>query len=289
MRTIFSYSLRKKTGIVIGWGIGLMLLGLLLVSMYDMIIADSGIDFNQYIEMLPPEMMALFGGMADFSTPAGFLSIEYFSYLPLILGFMVIGQAGRLFAGIEEEGLLDLYLAYPVRRLNFFIGRVSAEVISLLLLLFLAYLGTVIPLKGSSMDISYVELIGPFIILFAMLFCFFGISVLLSLLLPSRSAGVTAANLFLILSFFINGFSSVNEKLEFFAKFSPFHYYQMAYSLVDGINYEWFFGLMGVGLICILFSMVLFERRDIRVSGEGSWQFLSFLSKKRRKISGAIK
>jgi len=253
MWTIFSYSIRKKSGIIIGWGIGLMLLGLLLVSMYDMIIADSGIDFNQYMEMLPPEMMALFGGTADFSTPAGFLSMEYFSYLPLMLGFVIIAQAGKLFVGLEEDGLLDLYLAYPVRRLNFFVGRVFAEFISLVLLLMMAYLGTAIPLEGSSMEIGYVELIGPFLSLFAMLFCFFGISVLLSLLLPSRSIGVTGANLFLILSFFINGFSSINENLEFLAKFSPFHYYQMAYSLVDGFNYEWFFGLMGVGLSKISF------------------------------------
>jgi len=288
MWTIFSYSIRKKSGIIIGWGIGLMLLGILLVSMYDMIIADSGIDFNQYMEMLPPEMMALFGGTADFSTPAGFLSMEYFSYLPLILGFVVVGQAGNLFVGLEEEGLLDLYLAYPVRRLNFFVGRVFAEFISLVLLLMMAYLGTAIPLEGSSMDIGYVELIGPFLSLFAILYCFFGVSVLLSLLMPSRGAGVTVSNLFLILSFFINGFSGVNENLEFFAKFSPFHYYQMAYNLVDGFNYEWFFGLVGVGLVCILITMVLFERRDIRVSGEGSWQFLSFLSKKAKRNSGAI-
>ena len=49
---------------------------------------------------------------------------------------------------------------------------------------------------------------------------------------------------------------------------------------VDGFNFEWFLGLLGVRVARILFSMVLFERREIRVSGEGSWQLLNWMKKK---------
>ena len=284
MWTIFSYSVRKKLGMIIGWGVGLLLLGLLLISMYDLIAIDAGIDFNQYIDAMPPEMMALFGGAVDFASPAGFLSLEYFSYLPIMLGFVIIGQAGKLFVGLEEEGLLDLYLAYPIRRIQFFHGRILAETAALILLMIFAYIGAVIPLGNTSLGISALEMIEPFLSLFAILFCYLGISVLLTFILPTRSLGVTAGNLFLIISFFIDGFAGVNEKLEPFAKFSPFHYFQRADSIVDGMNWEWFGGLFAVGLAGILVSMVLFERREVRVSGEGSWQLLSFLKKKKSQV-----
>jgi len=161
---------------------------------------------------------------------------------------------------------------YPIRRIQFFNGRILAETAGLILMMIFAYIGAVIPLGNTSMGVSAVELIEPFLSLFAILFCYLGISVFLTFVLPNRSLGATAGNLFLIISFFIDGFAGVNEKLEPFAKFSPFHYFQRANSIVDGMNWEWFIGLVAVGLVGILISMVLFERREIRVSGEGSWQ-----------------
>jgi len=39
------------------------------------------------------------------------------------------------------------------------------------------------------------------------------------------------------------------------------------------LNSQWFLGLLGVAALFTLVAWWRFQRRDIRVAGEGGWQF----------------
>ncbi|MBN2047744.1 MAG: ABC transporter permease subunit [Anaerolineaceae bacterium] len=285
MRTIFTYTLIKKLAMTLGWGLGLFFLGLYMMPVFDAFNDPQMAEVIEgFVGAIPQEVFAFFGNMEDFASPEGFMSVEYFSYMPLILGFVLTAQAGQLFAGMEEEGLLDIFLAYPISRLKFFFGRNLAMLISLVGVLFLAWLGIAIPLGSSEMDVTRLEMLEAFLPLLAMLICIYGVSLFLTMVLPTRSLGLTAANVLLIFTFFINGFAKMDPSLETLSKFSPFHYYQMAYVWTEGLNLEWFWGLNGIGLLGIVLAGLLFLRREFRVSGEGSWQF-SFLPNRKKAES----
>lgn len=74
------------------------------------------------------------------------------------------------------------------------------------------------------------------------------ISLLLSMLLPSRRLAATTAGLLLVASFFITGLAKINEDLEPIAKLSPFNYYQTQEAF-QGLNGTWLAGLLAAAML----------------------------------------
>ena len=64
----FKHSLRSSLGQILGWGIGLALLGLLLVPMYDNFAAE-GEALEEMLKLFPSEVMVFFGDMGAMTTP----------------------------------------------------------------------------------------------------------------------------------------------------------------------------------------------------------------------------
>ena len=270
MRTIFRYTLGRFRGQILGWGISLFLLGLLFVPFYDVIVEQEE-QFQQLLESYPPELMAFFGDFSNFATPEGFLSAEYFSLMPIILGIFAVLAGSGLLASDEEKGTLDLVMAYPVSRTALVVGRLLAFVAATLAILAISWLGLVVPMNWSTMDVGWGALALPFLSLLAVVLLFGTLALLLSMLLPSRRLAAMMAGLALVASFFITGLARISEDLESVAKLSPLNYYQSGDAIL-GLNGAWFGGLLAVAALFAVVAWWRFERRDIRVGGEGGWR-----------------
>lgn len=272
--TIFLQRLRTFRGSIVGWGIGLFLLGLLLVPFYETIAAQ-GEQFERLLEAYPPEFMAFFGAedLGMIATPQGYLSLEYFAIMPVLLGIFAVIAGSGLVAAEEENGTLDLLMAYPVSRSVVFFGRVLALEVTLLAILAVAYLGIYLPSLNSPMNLDPVGLIWPYLSLFAVVFLFAALSLLLSLLLPSRRMAGMVGGLLLVGSYFLTSLANLAPTLKGAARFSPMSYYQSG-DAMSGLHWGWFSGLLLVAGLLVGASWLLFERRDIRVGGEGGWQLL---------------
>jgi ABC-2 type transport system permease protein len=116
------------------------------------------------------------------------------------------------------------------------------------------------------------ELARPFLSLGAELLLFGTLALALSMFLPSRRLASGAAGLALIASYFVTALSRINDDLKEIAKYSPLNYYQSGEAIRD-LNGEWLGGLLAVALLFTLLAWWRFERRDIRVVGEGSWRW----------------
>ena len=86
-------ALMDLRGHVIGWGLGIGGLLALTLALYPSI----GAAYGDVIDQMPEEMLAFFGAGASFDTVEGYLSLEFFSYAPLIISIFAImaGNAGR--------------------------------------------------------------------------------------------------------------------------------------------------------------------------------------------------
>jgi len=265
----FKHTLRRLRGQMIGWSIGLVLYSLMMVSIYSDI---AQIDMDALLEYYPEDMMAFFGdAITALNTPAGYLETYFFNYMTVIIGIFAVGSCARLLVGDEERGILDLVMAYPLSRSALFWGRLSGFVAALGIILLVSWLSWVIPSGSSGLDLTWIELLRPFVPLMVQLLLFAFLALLLSMLLPAaRSAGwVTGA--LLVANYLMVGLANINEDLEAVVEYTPLHYYQGGQA-VDGVNWEWQAVLFGIAVVFAGLAWWRFLRRDVRVGGEGGWR-----------------
>jgi len=271
MVTIFRHALARSWVQILAWGLSLALLGAFLVPFYDTV-ASQKEQLMGLLQGYPPELWALFGDASTMFTPEGYLTIEFFSYMPLIVGIYAILVGSDLLAGDEENGTLDLVLAHPVSRAALFFGRLLAFAVATAAILGIVWLGFLIAMNWSTLNVDWDKMALPFLSLLAVLLFFGTLALLLSMVLPSRRAAAMVAGILLVASFFIISLARIDKRLETVARFSPLNYYQSG-EAIKGLNGGWFLGLVACSLVFTILAWWCFERRDIRVGGEGSWRW----------------
>lgn len=269
--TTFRYTIRNLRWQIIGWGIGLALYGMMIIPMYEFLGASPE-KFQQMISGYPPEFLAFFGADVNSPlTPAGFLSMYAFSMLPVIIGIFAVIVGTGLVVSDEEHGRLDLIVAHPVGRPPFFWGRFLGLLGAAISIMAIAWLGFSILLGRSSMGFTWGQMAIPFVALLVQIIVYAALGLLLSMLLPSRNLAAMVTGAVMVLSYLISSLSFLNERLDLIARFLPYHYFQAAMSFNE-LNLAWLFGLLGISLVMTVLAYVRFSRRDIRLSGEGSWR-----------------
>jgi len=264
----FKHMLLRLRGQIFGWSLGLGLFSLFMALFWDTALQMEGL--QEMIANYPPEMAAFFGGMNAITSPAGYMNTYYFSMMPVIAGvFAVIAGAGLLTAD-EEKGILDLVLTYPISRTRLFWARLLALSLGLAIVMVAGWLGWYLPSLGTSMDLSPVAFLLPFLTLFAVLLLFAALALLLSMVLPATRLAATLAGVLLVGNYLLIGMANLNEGLQTVAQATPLHYYQGGFA-VAGIEWSWLAGLLAAAFLLAGAGWLLFLRRDIRVGGERSW------------------
>jgi ABC-2 type transport system permease protein len=272
MFAIFRYSLSRFRGQILGWGISLALMAAIMTRFYDTIAAQKD-NYMKLLDNYPKEMLAFFGtsDVMQMFTPSGYLNLEFFSYMTVIIGIFSVLAGSGLLAGDEESGTLDLVLAHPVSRTALFVGRSLAFLIATIAILAITWLGFILSTPGTMMTVTAGQMALPLLALFGILMLFGGLSLLLSLLMPSRRMAAMTSAILMVASYFINSLSMLSDKLKEVAKILPFKYYQGGLA-IDGLKWEWLAGMLAFSVLFVLIAWWRFERRDIRVGGEGGWR-----------------
>jgi len=269
--TTFRHTFQWLRGQIFGWGIGIAALGLLIVAFYG-VFGERQADFMKMIESYPPEFLAFFGTDANgMMSPEGYLGMYGFSFLPIIIGFFAVLAGSNLIASDEERGRLDLVIAHPVGRTAFFFGRLVAFVGATVGILFLGWLGFCVLLNSSSLGITWGEMTLPFISSLAQALIYGTLALLLSMVLPGRNFASIISGLVMVVGYVISSMASLNEKLGSVARLFPYTYFQGSEAFTD-LNLTWLFALLGASLVMVLLAWWRFMRRDIRLSGEGSFR-----------------
>lgn len=270
MSAVFRYALSRSRGQIIGWGLTLFLLAVMMVSFYDTIAEDQE-QWRDLLDIYPEEFLAFFGGVLDFTTPEGFLSVEFFSFMPLVLGVYAIIAGGGMLVEDEEAGRMDLILGQPVRRRSLFFGRLLGYVVTTALICLMGLIGMMLSMTWSAMELGLWTITKPFLSLLALVMFFGALALMLSMLMPSRRMAGMLTGVVLVGGFFITGLAELSDSLKTFADFSPMTYYQGGQAMSE-LNLGSLLGMLGVAVVFALVAWWRFERREIRVGGEGGWQ-----------------
>ncbi len=278
--TIFRFSSWRLRWTVLGWGIPLMLLGLITTPFYDLV-AENERQLRPVIQGLKPLVKSFIGGDAaeEIFTPQGFLALRYFAFLPIILGiFSAVSGSGMLVSD-EERGILDFLLAHPAGRASVFFGRLFALCCALTAILGLGWIGLWCGVwRADSLHFPPGELLLPYASVMAVSLFFMTLALVLSMIMPSRVAAAMTTGFVVLAGEIITNLAKAIAQLETTARFSPLTYFQA--NAMRGLNILPVLGLLAFALLFSLLAWIGFQRRDIRVAGDGGWK-LPFLARRK--------
>ena len=270
--TIASYSLKRSLSIILGWGIPLMLLGIITIPFYDLV-AENEKQLRPVLDTLKPLLKSFVGGdeAAQVFTPEGFIALRYFAFLPVVMGIFGSVYGSGLLAADEERGILDFLMAHPISRSQIFWGRLLSFLVSLMLIIGFGWFGLWLGvLKAESMNFSPVKLWLPYLSVFAVTWLFACLSFALSMVMPSRSAAAMFSGIIVLAGYIITNLSKAIKGLESWALFSPITYFQS--NAMMGLKLNPLTVLFVSSVIFVAFAWKAFVNRDIRVAGDGGWK-----------------
>lgn len=256
---IFLKTLRDLRWQVFWYGLGLALMAALIVYIYPSY-SEQMADFEL------PDALRGFAGEADLATGAGFVSVEFFSWVPIVLAIFAIMTGSAALAGEESNGTLDMLLAQPMERSRLALEKVAGLFLATLAICAIAYLGWLASVPFVDIDVGLDELAVATLNLAPLAFLFQVFSMWAGVALPGKGFATGVAIAVAALSYFANYMATTAEAIEPLRYVSVFYYYHGDSVLMEGIDVP---GLLLLSLLCLGFvvlTVVAFNGRDIGVN-----------------------
>lgn len=265
LNSVFGKTLFDMRRGLIWWSIGLILTNLMIVLIFPSI-EESSAALTEYMQNLPPAMIALIGDVANFTTMEGYLGLELFSFfLPaLTLGFG-IAYGGSAIGSEEDSGTLDALLAYPITRRSVLTQKFGAIMVFALLVLVASTAGLLLGVVMVDSSINMVNLAAAVLNVGLLTLLFGTLTLALTGLGLNRGAASGISAGLAALTFLINSLAPLADLPEVVRHITPWYYYDAVEVLQTGpepLNAA----VLLVGIIILLvIGIVGFQRRDIAV------------------------
>ncbi len=209
------------------------------------------------------------GEAGTFASPEGFLSAEFFSWIPLLLiTVAIIGGTGTL-AGEEAAGTLDLLLAQPITRRRLVLEKAAGLSLALLMAALLSLPGFVLGKLLVDFDIGYLRILEAVLNMMPVTLLYLALALWGSAALPGRGAAAVVCIGAVVAAYFLNTVGAVVEVLEVPRKLSPFYWADGSHVMLHGFDLLRAGGLLAVAAALLVMAVLSFERRDIASGGRG--------------------
>ncbi len=262
--SVFAKSLRDLRRSFVGWSLGLVGYVALIVSVFPTVRDNP--DLNKLVESYPEALKAFiaFGGQLDYTSAAGYLGSELFSFMiPALFLVASVGNGAGAIAGEEERGTLDLLLSFPLSRTRIAaekLGAMCAEVVCLGVVLWLAlWLGA----RIFGMEISAAHLGAAVAVLVVLAVAYGSIAFMIAAGTGRKGLAVGLTVALAVGAYLVNSLAALVSALEPFQKISPFYHYVAGDPLHGGLAPWHTLFLVAVGGVAALIGVVLFARRDV--------------------------
>lgn len=213
---------------------------------------------------IPKGVSELLGG-ADYGTITGWFRGEIASiYGPLVIAALAITGASAATAGEEEDRILAVVLAHPIRRSRLVAAKAAAIATVVMIIALATWAGMIVGVAVGGGGISVGHLAA-----FSVQLAFFGfaagaVAIALGAATGRRSLAAGVAAGVAILGWLINGFAPLVGAVAWIKYLSLFYYYAGHDPLTRGIDIDGIIVLGAVALMLTALAMVAIEHRDLR-------------------------
>lgn len=213
---------------------------------------------------VPKSVSNLLGG-GDYGTITGWFRSEIAAiYGPLVIGALAITGASATTAGEEEDRIMGLVLAHPIRRPRLIAAKAAAIAVVVLIIALATWIGLIIGVAVGGGGITL-----PHITALAVQLAFFGfatgaVAIALGAGTGRRSLATGVAAAVGIAGWLINSFAPLVGTIDWLKYVSPFYYYAGHDPLAQGVDVVGIVVLGAVSLVLTAVGIVGIERRDLR-------------------------
>lgn len=263
LRSVFGKTLLDGRRGIVGWVIGITVVGAFYASFYGIVNTPEMADaINAY----PPALLDALG-FTDVTTAAGYVGSTTFGLLGPIL-ILVFGAAlgGAAIAGEEEAGRLDLVLAHPVTRWGVVVQRFAALVVAMTgagLLLAVTLLAISGPADLGDLGAANVLAACVQLALLGVLFGALALGV--GAATGRRGLANAVVAIVGVAGFLANNLGPSVSGLEWVQRLSPFFYQGGGAPLRNGLQVADSLILVIASLVLVAAGGLLFDRRDVAV------------------------
>jgi ABC-2 type transport system permease protein len=216
---------------------------------------------------LPQAVQALLGSDLSYGTAAGFVSAEFFSWIPILLIVYAVIQGTGAIAGEESSGTIDLLMAQPLTRPAMVLQKCLAVLTGSALIVALGYLGFAVTMPFVTIEFSLGDAALASANMLPITMLFFALSLWLGAVAPNRAYASGVAIGVATAAYFANTIAAGVHTLSGLRFASPFYYYGAGLPLVKGIDWAHVSVLLGVAALFIALTVRSFQRRDITIGG----------------------
>jgi ABC-2 type transport system permease protein len=262
--SVLAKSLRDLRRGFAWWVVGLVGYVALIASVYPSIRDNPELD--KLVESYPEALRAFiaFGGQLDFTSPAGYLGSELFSFMiPALFLVAAVGNGAGSIAGEEDRGTLDLLLSSPLSRTRIALEKLAALCLELLALGIVLWLALWVGARLFSMDISAGNLGGATAVLVVLAAAYGAIAFMLGGATGRKGLAVGVTVALAVAAYLVNSLAALVGALEPVQKLSPFYHYAAGDPLHEGLDPWHTLFLLAVGAAAATVGVVLFGRRDV--------------------------
>jgi ABC-2 type transport system permease protein len=269
-------SLRDQRWQIIGFGLALFLMAALIVAIWP--------SYRNTVAsiQLPEAVQAFLGSDLNYSMASGFISAEYFSWIPVLLIIYAVIQGTGAVAGEESSGTIDLLMAQPITRANMVLQKTIAATIGSVLIIGFGFLGFAVTIPLVKIEISVGDAALASANMLPITLFHFALALWLGSVAPNRATAVAIAVAVATAGYFLNTVAAIVGSVSWLQYASPFYYYGAGLPLVKGLDWAHIAALMGPTLFLVAWAMHSFDKRDIIVGGASNVRLRDLL----RRVTG---
>jgi ABC-2 type transport system permease protein len=212
-----------------------------------------------------PESVANLLGGGDYGTITGWFRSEIGAiYGPLVIGALAITGASAATAGEEEDRIMGLVLAHPIRRSRLIAAKAAAIAAVVLIIALATWMGLIIgvALAGGGITLAHMAALAVQLAFFG--FAAGALAIALGAGTGRRSLTTGIASGVAIVSWLISSFAPLVSAITWLKYVSLYYYYAGHDPLTHGVDVPGIIVLGALTVLLTVLAMVAIERRDLR-------------------------
>ena len=178
---------------IIGYGLGLAVWAFLVAIIFPSMSEQFGdFEFPEFYE-------AIFGDqISDIARPSTFITLEYLTWVPVVLGVYAVVGSTALLAGEETRGTADFLLTQPASRRRIYLEKAAAWLIGAVIAVLLSGTGFALALPlvdlGGEHGVGLLQFLGGSMVVLPLVSFYAALGLTLGALAPSRGGGIRGAD-----------------------------------------------------------------------------------------------
>jgi len=260
--TVFGGVLRDGLRALVIWAVALAAVCAMYVSFYPSM-GGSG-EMQTLIDQMPEALVQALG-YEEVATAGGWLSSTVYGLLgPALLLVFAIGFGGRLIAGQEEDGSLELEYASPVTRDRVFLERLLALCVATVALVAVVTIACALLVVALGMEVGAEQLLAGSSGLFLLTLGYGTVALAVGAASGRRALALGVAAGLAVLAFMFDALGPVIDA-GWMTDISPFSWYMGGVPLINGFDLRGLALLALVPIVSAAAGLLFFRHRDLMV------------------------